>query len=189
MRSASRGRMLVPSSVRHWRKHDDAASIRGDQLHRAGDRPPWVPAQAGARTLSERLRGCRESVRASTARGRRWRTSTAGCIWRGRDRLVSRAQGSASGGTVPRGELDRSAAGPRRAHGRRGVVDGVQRPTVLAWLAAGGTQGIWWNSFDGANWIAQQRVTGVGTSVGPSLTAFDGRLYMAWRGVDTGQGI
>jgi hypothetical protein len=31
--------------------------------------------------------------------------------------------------------------------------------------------------------------TSVGTSVGPSLAVFNGRLYMAWKGVSNDQGI
>ena len=52
----------------------------------------------------------------------------------------------------------------------------------MAWKGANGSQGIWRNTFDGRSWTAQHRITGVGTSVGPSLAAFQGRLYMAWKG-------
>jgi hypothetical protein len=52
----------------------------------------------------------------------------------------------------------------------------------MAWKGANTSEGIWWNSFDGVNWSAQHRVAGVGTSIGPSLAAFDGKLYMAWPG-------
>jgi hypothetical protein len=33
-----------------------------------------------------------------------------------------------------------------------------------------------------ATWAAQQNIAGVGTSQGPGLAVFDGKLYMAWKG-------
>ena len=40
----------------------------------------------------------------------------------------------------------------------------------MAWKGIQGDQRIWFNSFDGSNWVPQQQVPGVGTSVGPSLS-------------------
>jgi hypothetical protein len=59
----------------------------------------------------------------------------------------------------------------------------------MAWKGANLSQGIWWNSFDGVNWTDQDRVPGVGTSVGPSLAVFDGRLYMVWEGANRDRDI
>lgn len=40
----------------------------------------------------------------------------------------------------------------------------------MAWKGIEGDQGIWFSrTSDGINWDAQRNVTGVGTSVGPSL--------------------
>src|SRR5271170_7867712 len=38
-------------------------------------------------------------------------------------------------------------------------------------------------------WAPQQNIGGVGSSVGPSLTEFQGRLYAAWRGASDNSGI
>jgi hypothetical protein len=68
-----------------------------------------------------------------------------------------------------------------------------------AWRGAGDNQGIWWSStldgqnwsssLDGKNWAPQQNISGVGSSVGPSLAVFHDRLYAAWRGAGDNQGI
>ena len=60
---------------------------------------------------------------------------------------------------------------------------------LSAWKGIEGDQGIYYAGFDGANWQAQKRVVGVGTSVGPSLAVFNGKFYMAWKGVNGDQGI
>ena len=50
-------------------------------------------------------------------------------------------------------------------------------------------QRIWFSNFNGTAWAPQQQVQGVGTSVGPSLSVYNGRLYMAWKGIDNDQRI
>jgi hypothetical protein len=47
---------------------------------------------------------------------------------------------------------------------------------------------IWWASFNGQSWSAQQQVPNGGTSDRPALTSF-GALYTAWKGSVTDQGI
>ena len=62
----------------------------------------------------------------------------------------------------------------------------------MAWKGIEGDDGIWWSTFDGANWAPQQNVGGVGTSVGPTLAVNEGDqplLYMAWKGIEGDDGI
>ena len=40
---------------------------------------------------------------------------------------------------------------------------------------------------DGASWSPQATIPGTATSTGPSLAAFGGRLYAAWKGENTDQ--
>jgi hypothetical protein len=42
---------------------------------------------------------------------------------------------------------------------------------------------------DAYGWGRQRNIPGVGTSFGPSLAAFNGRLYAAWKGINSDQGI
>jgi hypothetical protein len=59
-----------------------------------------------------------------------------------------------------------------------------------AWKGVEGDERIWWSLFDGQQWSQQQRINhpgstnGPGTSVGPSLAAFYGALFAAWKGVE-----
>jgi hypothetical protein len=63
----------------------------------------------------------------------------------------------------------------------------------MAWKGESNDQGIYFSSFDGHTWAAQQKVQGVFTSVGPSLAALYnvgplvGNLYMAWKGIQGDQ--
>jgi hypothetical protein len=41
----------------------------------------------------------------------------------------------------------------------------------MAWKGIEGDQGIYFSTFDGQNWAAQQNVPGIGSSVGPALLA------------------
>ena len=45
-------------------------------------------------------------------------------------------------------------------------------------------QRIWTSSFDGSTWTAQKLLPGIGTSVGPALAVFNGKLYMTWKGIN-----
>ena len=62
----------------------------------------------------------------------------------------------------------------------------------MAWKGIEGDQRIWTSSSaNGINWDPQRNVSGIGTSVGPSLAVFHGhaRLFMAWKGIEGDQGI
>jgi hypothetical protein len=64
--------------------------------------------------------------------------------------------------------------------------------TLAAWKGGGSNLGIYYstqNSEDGVTWTAPQNVVGVGTSTGPALAVFQGKLYMAWKGIPGDQGI
>ena len=37
------------------------------------------------------------------------------------------------------------------------------------------------HSYDGNSWTAEQQVPGIGTRHGPSLSVYNGKLYMAWK--------
>ena len=67
----------------------------------------------------------------------------------------------------------------------------------MAWKGVEGDQGIYFatlNDFSGV-WIDQEHVPGVGgaaapgTSVGPCIVVFNGRLHMAWKGVQGDQSM
>lgn len=60
---------------------------------------------------------------------------------------------------------------------------------LAAWKGADNDQGIYFAPFDGAFFLPQRNVPGVGTHVGPALAMFRGVPYMAWRGVDDDQGL
>lgn len=67
------------------------------------------------------------------------------------------------------------------------MYDGI---LYMAWKGIQGDEGIYWTTFDGSNWAPQQKVGGVGTSVGPALApGFDRLLYMAWKGIVGDEGI
>src|SRR6266567_175641 len=59
-------------------------------------------------------------------------------------------------------------------------------PTLLIALCAS-----FWGSDVSAQigWAPQQNIGGVGSSVGPSLAVFQGRLYAAWKGASNDGGI
>ena len=57
-----------------------------------------------------------------------------------------------------------------------------------AWKGSGADERIFWSSFDGNRWSAQQPDPGKpgldgGTSVGPALAVYHDRLYAAWKGM------
>ncbi len=68
----------------------------------------------------------------------------------------------------------------------------------MAWKGAGDDEGIWWTSFQsfegnvpGAppGGLGQAQVPGVGTTNGPALAAYNGLLYLAWKGAGDDTGI
>jgi hypothetical protein len=77
-----------------------------------------------------------------------------------------------------------SSVGPSLAFYSMGAVGGVTGRPYAAWKGVDGDQGIYWSSWDGQNWAPQQKIDGAGTSVGPSLAAFNNSPYAAWKGVD-----
>jgi hypothetical protein len=57
-----------------------------------------------------------------------------------------------------------------------------------AWKGVTGDERIWWSSFDGRSWAPQLQIvdgvgTSIGSSVGPSIAVFNGRLYAVWKGI------
>jgi hypothetical protein len=61
-----------------------------------------------------------------------------------------------------------------------------------AWKGIFRDQGIYYSQqrhIDGVTWEPQRSVPGVGTSTGPALAVFRGRLHMAWKGIEGDQGI
>lgn len=63
---------------------------------------------------------------------------------------------------------------------------------LMAWKGVGNDQGIYYSRqrhIDGVTWETQRNVSGVGTSTGPALAMFQGRVHMAWKGAFGDQGI
>ena len=65
---------------------------------------------------------------------------------------------------------------------------------TMAWKGVDGDDGIWYTSgnqiADGTiNWVSQNPVPGVGTSVGPALAVYNNNFILAWKGVDGDNGI
>ena len=54
---------------------------------------------------------------------------------------------------------------------------------AMAWKGVKLDDRIFWSTFNGTTWAAQQVVAGVGTSSGVALAVFEGKLYMAWKGL------
>jgi hypothetical protein len=51
-----------------------------------------------------------------------------------------------------------------------------------AWRGRDLDEGIWYSTYDGKSWHAQQNIPGTASSYGPSLAEVRGRLYAAWKG-------
>ena len=70
------------------------------------------------------------------------------------------------------------------------VYQNSQGQTLYAiWKGINSDQGIYFSSFDGNNWVPQQNIANVGTSVGPTIAPFGNLLYAAWKGTNNDQGI
>jgi len=87
-----------------------------------------------------------------------------------------------------------STAGPSMALISLPSLSGPPSDTLhMAWKGTAGDSELYFaSSFDGVQWSPQQRIDGVGSSDGPSLTAFNpsspndyprSGLFMAWKGV------
>ena len=48
---------------------------------------------------------------------------------------------------------------------------------------------VFYSTFNGTAWAAQQQVPGIASSTGVSLAVYDGQLYLAWKGMGADQGI
>ncbi|MGA2119364.1 MAG: S53 family peptidase [Bryobacteraceae bacterium] len=78
------------------------------------------------------------------------------------------------------------------------ALEGVGLPVALAeyngklfmaWKGEERDERIWYSTFNGTTWAAQQQVPGVGTSSGVALAVLGSTLYMAWKGEGQDQGI
>jgi hypothetical protein len=68
-------------------------------------------------------------------------------------------------------------------------ITGFGNDLVVAWRGFGNDEGLYYSvntasdgSFDIASWGPPTQIPGVGSSWGPSLCEFNGRLYAAWKG-------
>jgi kumamolisin len=59
----------------------------------------------------------------------------------------------------------------------------------MAWKGIEFDERLWFTSYNGASWAAQQQIPGVWSSTGPALAVFQGKLYMAWKGMGNDQRI
>jgi hypothetical protein len=53
----------------------------------------------------------------------------------------------------------------------------------MAWKGVDDDSGIYWSTFNGADWAPQRPILGVGTSDSPALVALGNRLHIFWKGV------
>jgi hypothetical protein len=61
----------------------------------------------------------------------------------------------------------------------------LQQRLLAGWKGVPGDNRMFWSTFDGSTWSAEQQGIGVGTSDGPALASFNGRIIGAWKGVPT----
>ncbi|MFD7668786.1 hypothetical protein [Streptomyces sp. NPDC059788] len=63
-------------------------------------------------------------------------------------------------------------------------------PLFMVWRGSLGDTGLWWSQTgNGVSWAPRQRVYGAESMEKPSLAAWRGLLYMAWRSVERGQAL
>jgi hypothetical protein len=57
----------------------------------------------------------------------------------------------------------------------------------MVFKGVGADQSLYWASHDGRNWSTADRpappVPDVGSSRGPAMTVFQGRIHLAWKGI------
>jgi hypothetical protein len=84
-----------------------------------------------------------------------------------------------------------SGGGVPYAIGTTGALTATVRgdKILLAWKGVEGDQQIWFSLFKDGEFSGQAAVSGVGTSVGPSVVTANGLTFMAWKGVDGDSGI
>ena len=57
----------------------------------------------------------------------------------------------------------------------------------MAWKGVEFDERLWFTTYNGTTWAAQQQIPGVWSSTGPSLAVFQNKLYMAWKGMGNDQ--
>lgn len=101
-------------------------------------------------------------------------------------------------GWAPQTPLADRATTDRPALAQAGDADFTSSSFSLfsAWKGTQGDQGLWWSGLAGSAWSPQERIAGVGSSLGPSMCSvrvpgdsFRTGLLMAWKGVSGDQGI
>ncbi len=65
------------------------------------------------------------------------------------------------------------------------TFDGTERVLHLAWMGPRDDYNIYWSrkAIYEPTWQPQIHISGIGTNAGPGLAAFDGTIWLAWRGV------
>jgi len=120
-----------------------------------------------------------------------WSTSSAAGavpLWQPQHQLTWTVTGNATSGTVSTGTAG-SLGGP----GLTLVGNIVQ----AAWRGAANDQGLWFtqlakDAIGGTTlnqWSSQANVPRVGSSDGPSIASFNGKLHMVWKGVQNDTGL
>jgi kumamolisin len=64
-----------------------------------------------------------------------------------------------------------------------------QNKLFMGWKGIEFDERLWWTSYNGSSWAAQQQVPGVASSAGVAFAVFNNDLYMAWKGMGNDQGI
>jgi hypothetical protein len=119
------------------------------------------------------------------------------------DRLYIAWKGAGNDQGIYWSSFDGRTWAPQRNIGGVGTGSSVgpslavhQNRLYIAWKGASNDTGIYWSmlNLDGTAWSTpqggvQQNIPGVGSSVGPSLMDFQGRLYAAWKGAGDNTGI
>jgi hypothetical protein len=117
-----------------------------------------------------------------------WTSMLTDLFWQPQQQVRWIIPGNGASGTVDTGAPG-SASGPGLAFAAGKVV--------ALWRGVPGDQGIYYTQFTKDNvggttigqWSSQSRIPGVGSSHGPSITLFGGRLWAVWKGVKGDRGI
>jgi kumamolisin len=59
----------------------------------------------------------------------------------------------------------------------------------MGWKGVEFDDRLWWTSYNGSAWAAQQQIPGVAGSAGIAFAVFNNELYAAWKGMGNDQGI
>lgn len=110
----------------------------------------------------------------------------------------SNATGGAPGYTSGAGWDACTGLGSANGTALENALRGMGLPVALAaynsklymvWKGIERDDRVFYSSFNGTSWAAQQQVPGIGSSTGVALAVYGGKLYMAWKGILTDQGI